>query len=220
MSQLEDEIQGLKNEVTDLWELVILQLKKTREALYAADNNLANEVVENEKKVNAAELNLDFRCENFIALLNPVAVDLRLVLATLKINNNLERTGDIADGIARLLLSNAGPFDPALIEAAQIRPMYDHAISMMEELLVSFQEENSATARNIFEKDVVLDTINASATRVLSDFIRRNPGQTESALNILSTIRKLERVGDQCKNMAEEIIFYLEAKVLRHKRNF
>jgi phosphate transport system protein len=95
--------------------------------------------------------------------------------------------------------------------------MYQQANEMISEVMNAFEEENTTLARKVFKKDDLLDEINKNAATIVANYIKDNPAKIESALYILSTIRKLERVGDQAKNMAEEIIFYSEAKVLKHK---
>lgn len=218
MTHLDTELQMLKGEITSVWNLVITQLNKTQDALMRYDKDLAREVVLNEKRVNAYELKIDRDCENIFALYNPVAVDLRFVLAVLKINNNLERTGDIAEGVSKFVVFTNSSFDRSLLEVAQVVKMFDEATSMMSEVLVAFEKEDTALARSVFKQDEILDDINLKANTVIADFIRKNPDKLEQALYVLSTIRKLERVGDQAKNIAEEIIFYIEAKVLKHRR--
>nr|MBA3705531.1 phosphate transport system regulatory protein PhoU [Bacteroidota bacterium] len=95
--------------------------------------------------------------------------------------------------------------------------MYEAAIDMMEEVLQAFDKEDTALARKVFQKDELLDEINHKASAMVADYIRNHPENIEPSLYLLSIIRKLERVGDQAKNMAEEIIFYVEAKVLKHR---
>ncbi len=216
MTHLDEELKLLKSEITNMWNLVIQQLKKTHEALITFDKDLAREVMANEKRVNALELKIDRDCENIFALFNPVAVDLRLVLAILKINNNLERTGDIAEGIGKFIVSAQEPFDKKLLEVTQVLVMYEEATDMLADLVEAFENEDTRMARSVFKRDDALDEINKNANAVVLNYIRDNTNNIEQGLYILSTIRKLERVGDQCKNIAEEIIFYLEAKVLKH----
>jgi phosphate transport system protein len=216
MTHLDTELQSLKGEITSEWNLVITQLRKIQDALLRYDKDLAREVVLNEKRVNAYELKIDRDCENIFALFNPVAVDLRFVLAVLKINNNLERTGDIAEGIGKFIVSTEVAFDKKLLEVTQALKMFDVSIAMLSDVLTAFEKEDTVLARSIFKQDEVLDNINLKANSVIVDFIRKNSDKLEQALYILSTIRKLERVGDQAKNIAEEIIFYVEAKVLKH----
>ena len=101
MTLLENEIFAVKTEVLSMWGLVESQLKKAKSAIVHFDSDLAREIILKEKRVNAFELKIDRDCENIFALYCPVAIDLRFLLAVLKINNNLERIGDIAEGIAR-----------------------------------------------------------------------------------------------------------------------
>ncbi|MCW3083360.1 MAG: phoU [Bacteroidetes bacterium] len=200
-----------------MWTLVNLQLRKGKESLIKLDKDLAREVILSERRVNAHELKLDRDCENIFALFNPVAVDLRCVLAVLKINNNLERTGDIVEGIAKFVTNVDPNFDKKVLEITRVVEMYEAAINMMDEVLEAFDKENTSIARKVFQQDELLDDINLKANNVIADYIRNHPDNIEPALYVLSIIRKLERVGDQAKNMAEEIIFYIEAKVLKHR---
>lgn len=217
MSHLDIELQQLKGETLKMWNLVNTQLSKGKESLLKLDKDLAREVILSERRVNAYELKLDRDCENIFALFNPVAIDLRFVLAVLKINNNLERTGDIAEGIAKFVLNVDHNFDKNLLEITRVIKMYESAHAMMQDVLEAFDKEDTALARKVFQLDELLDEINMKANNVIADYIRNHPENIEPALYVLSIIRKLERVGDQAKNMAEEIIFYIEAKVLKHR---
>lgn len=217
MTQLQLELKKLKTDITEMWKLVASQLHKAMHSLNTFDKDLSREVISNEQRVNSMELNIDRDCENIFALFNPVAVDLRFVLAILKINNNLERIGDIAEGISKFIILEKEPFDEPLLRKTRFLTMFKAAIQIVEDVLTSFNKEDTKLARGIFEQDEMLDEINAEANQIISDYIRDNPDKTEQALNVLSIIRRLERVGDQSTNIAEEIIFYLEAKVLKHK---
>jgi len=218
MSHLDIELKELKTETIKMWTLVNLQLNKGKNSLLNLDKDLAREVILSEKRVNAYELKLDRDCENIFALFNPVAVDLRFVLAVLKINNNLERTGDIVEGIAKFVLNVDSNFDTNLLEMTRVVEMFSNVNSMMETVLSAFDKEDTSLARKVFQQDEVVDDINIKSNTIIANYIKENPtGNIESALYLLSSIRKLERVGDQAKNMAEEIIFYVEAKVLKHR---
>ncbi|MBS1669658.1 MAG: phosphate signaling complex protein PhoU [Bacteroidetes bacterium] len=219
MNQLETELQLLKSEVINMWTLVSSQLTKAKASMINFDKDLAREVVLKERRVNGSELKIDRDCENIFALLTPVAVDLRFVLAVLKINSNLERIGDIAEGIAKYILSLETPFKPELLEATYINKMYDESIGILQDTLAAFENEDTLLARKVFKKDEYLDEINIKANELIEGYIKTNPEDINQALYTLSIIRKLERVGDQSKNISEEIIFYLEAKVLKHKHS-
>ena len=216
MSQLAIELKELKIEVVNMWNLVHSQVVKSNIAMINFDKNLAREVVSREKRVNGMELKIDRDCENIFALLTPVAIDLRFVLAVLKINSNLERIGDIAECVAKYILSAEKPFNPELLKNTETISMYDEAINMLEDTLSAFEKEDTALARSIFQKDEFLDKINIQATNATLKYLEQFPQDGYQALINLSVIRRLERVGDQSKNIAEETIFFVEAKVLKH----
>jgi len=135
----------------------------------------------------------------------------------LKINNNLERTGDIVNAIAQFVIDADTNFDKKILDITGVLEMYEAAISMMADVLDAFEKEDTAKARRIFKQDELLDEINLRASSIIAEYIRDHSENIESALYFFSIIRKLERVGDQAKNMAEEVIFYIEAKVLKHR---
>ncbi len=218
ITHLDSEIKDLKMSLLEMFGLVKSQLVKSKEALVNFDKDLAREVRVNEKRVNSFELKLDREIENIIALYNPVAVDLRFVIASLKINSNLERIGDIADGIAQFVININNKPESELLRSTRLIEMFDTAIHIVSDVMLSFEEEDTRMARSVFKKDELLDEINLQANEATAQFIKSNPDKVNQSLYTLSTIRKLERVGDQSKNIAEEIIFYIEAKVLKHRR--
>ncbi len=218
MTQFETEMQDLKLEVINMWQLVLLQLSKSKEALLTFDKDLAREVIAIEKRVNSLELKIDRDCENIFALYSPVAVDLRFLLAALKINTNLERIGDIAEGIAGYVVASPQKFNAKMLESTRLVEMFDGSISILTDTQTAFEFEDTILARTIFSRDDVLDEINRNADDGATKYIRENLDTIPEALYIISIIRKLERVGDQSKNIAEEIIFYVEAKVLKHNK--
>lgn len=216
MTHLDIEIKRLKEEVLEMFELIISQMTKTHLAMTMMDTELAREVNFNEKRVNALELKIDKDCENIFALFNPLAIDLRFVLAVLKINYNLERIGDIADGICRYVNEVKTPFDKDLLSSTRVNEMFLMSIEMLQDVKNSFDEENTKLARSIFKKDDLLDEINGNADSTVEKLIQSRPEMIRQSLYVISTIRKLERTGDQVKNVAEEIIFFIEAKILKH----
>ena len=120
MAPIENEINALKKELVSMWMLVQSQLNKAREAMINFDKDLAREVLVKEKRVNSFELKLDRDCENIFALHCPVAIDLRFLLAALKINTNLERIGDIAAGVAKYVIESNTNFNKEALESTSI----------------------------------------------------------------------------------------------------
>jgi phosphate transport system protein len=147
-----------------------------------------------------------------------VANDLRLVLAVLKINYNLERIGDYANSIARLVNESDTAFDKESLKDTRISEMFTVGQGMLSDAMYAFIKEDMQAVRIVFRTDDDLDKVNKKAHKIVACLIGKRPNDVEMFLNLLAIIRKLERVGDQTKNIAEEIIFYVEAKVLRHKK--
>lgn len=218
MTHLDTELRQLKTDTVEMWNLVISQMTKAKESVEKYDQQLANEIHINEKRVDAFELKLNMDCEHILALFNPVAVDLRFVLAVLKINYNLERIGDYANGISHIIMDAKAPFSDELIKATKVLELFDTGNSMISEALESFEKEDKHIVNEIFLKDKHLDEVNRQANSIVADCIRKNPNCVDQSLQLLSIIRKLERVGDQTLNIAEEIIFFIEAKVLKHSK--
>ena len=219
MAQIEIEIKSVKAELVNMGDLVKAQLVKAKTALLHFDKNLASEIVVKEKRVNSYELKIDRDCENILALHTPVAIDLRFILAVLKINNNLERIGDIAEGVAKHIINTSDKFSTELIEESKVLEMLDVCISILEDAMTAFEHENTILARSIFLRDEFLDEVNQNAIEFAKAFIGQHPDEIDETLYIISIIRKLERAGDQVKNVAEEIIFFIEAKVLKHNKD-
>jgi phosphate transport system protein len=217
ISQIEIELSTLRANLIELCNLVLMQIDKAGNTLNTADIDLANEVMRYEKRINGLEVNVEKACENILALYNPVAHDLRFVLSTLKINLNLERIGDYGRSIAKIVKVKGDPFKADLIEKLQINKMFDTIHLMLLTVLESMENEDETNLRTLFVKDEILNDIQDTAIGVIVEHLKKNPADAEDCLNLYIVVRKLERVGDHIKNIAEEIIFYKEAKILRHK---
>ena len=169
---IESELVLLKKEIDEMWTLVYNQLDRAGEAVLTFDRELAQQVLVRERRVNALELKIDSDVEDIIALYNPVAIDLRFVLAMLKINTNLERLGDFAEGIARFVLNCKEPvLDPDLLKQLRLEEMQAQVLAMLELAKKALQEESQDLATSVFAKDNLLDEINAEATTILAGFI-------------------------------------------------
>ncbi|MEJ8763966.1 phosphate signaling complex protein PhoU [Phocaeicola sp. HCN-40430] len=217
---VENELQTIKNEVNEMWTLVYQQLNNAYQAVLNADTSLADKVVAREKRVNAFELKIDSDIEDFIALYNPVAVDLRFALAMLKINNNLERIGDYADSIARFVIrTQLKPENKVLFSDLQIHEMFDTVLAMLNTTYEALQKQDLAMAKSVFKKDEVLDVLNQNAINALAVHATEHPEDIKLCLETAGIFRKLERAGDHINNLAEETIFYIDAEVLKHRKS-
>ncbi len=217
---IDTELFKLKNSLQEMWLLVDKQLTKAQIAFMEYDKSIAREILSREKMVNALELKIDSECENFIARNNPVAIDLRLALAYIKINNNLERIGDFAEGIAEFVLRNMSEKLPQeFAEKLRIEEMFNGVSEMFTLAKESLHEENSAKAEKIFGLDNLVDEINHRSNPIITEEMKKHPEKIEEYLYLNAVIRKLERMGDRCNNIAEEIVFYLDAKILKHNKS-
>lgn len=174
---IESELVLLKKEIDEMWTLVYNQLDRAGEAVLTLDKELAQQVLVQRQVVSMPfELKIDSDIEDIIALYNPVAIDLRFVLAMLKINSNLERLGDFAEGIARFAINCKEPvLDGELLQKLRLEEMISQVLSMLELAKKALQEESQEMATAVFAKDNLLDEINANGTAVLADYIGKHP---------------------------------------------
>lgn len=215
---IEEELLVIRKEILDMWDLVYDQMKTACEAIPLADKKMAWNVVLREKRVNASELKIDCDVEDFLGLYSPVAVDLRFALAMQKMNNDLERIGDFAESIARFILKEeeVKTPDPELLKKLRFSEMVEQVLSMLETARKALVDEDMELANTLFAKDNIVDEINGNVSKVLADYIHEKPEEAEYCLDFKSVFLKLERTGDHTTNLDEEIIFYIDAKVLKH----
>lgn len=218
MTNLEQELKEIKDSVLSMLKLVLNQLEKAGDAFVSFDEGLADEIIHSEKRVNAMELTIDKHCENIFALFNPVASDLRFVISMLKMNSDVERIGDYADGIADYVIDLEEPIDAKYIEKSSISEMFDIAYNMLDMVIVSIESENAELPRQVFKKDRELNKINRDSSKLIEKMVKADSTNTSSALYLFSTIKKVERIGDHIKNIAEDWIFYLDGEVLKHRK--
>ena len=217
---VENELLNIKTEVNDMWQLVYQQLNNAYKSVLEVNMELADKVILREKRVNAFELRIDSDIEDFIALYNPVAVDLRFALAMLKINTNLERIGDYADSIARFVIrTELKPENKALFAELQLEDMFDMVLHMLSTTYDALQKQDISLAKSIFDKDETLDILNKNAIETLATYAHEHPEEIKLCLEIAGIFRKLERAGDHINNLAEETVFYIDAEVLKHHKS-
>lgn len=214
---VDSELEQLKREIDQMWTLVYNQMEQAKDAVLNMDKTLSQQIIVRERRVDAFELKIDSDVEDFIALFTPVAVDLRFVLAILKINGDLERIGDYADGIARFVRdADVETMDQELLKKLQLETMFSRVLTMLGELQKALRDEDAAMATMVLSQDELLDEINKASTAILSDYAKSYPDAIPFCLGLGGVFRKLERTGDHLTNIAEEIVFYIDAKVLKH----
>ncbi|HEY6865750.1 MAG TPA: phosphate signaling complex protein PhoU, partial [Candidatus Eisenbacteria bacterium] len=175
---------------------------------------LAREVLADDKLIDRLELDIDDRCLRLLALQQPLARDLRFITAALKISNDLERVGDHAVNIAGSALRLAE--QPQLKPLVDIPRMAELACGMLHEALDAFVGADAETARRICRRDDEVDNLNRQLFRELISYMIEDPATITRAMELILVARNLERVGDMATNVAEEVVFIAEARVIKH----
>ncbi len=195
--------------------LVENMLTKAMQGLIKKDNNLLEEVMNiNEPNVNEMELEIDEKCLDLFALYQPEAIDLRTVLMILKMNNDLERMGDLAVNIAQsayFLIER-----PDVKKLEDLPKMGDKTIEMLKDSINSYINEDVNLAKNVCERDDDVDSLANTILRDLIDYMIADKNTIERSLHILRIAKNLERIADLTTNIAEDVIFMKKGKVIKH----
>lgn len=209
---------NINQAVSEMLSMCKSQLLKAKESFITHDSDLAEEVIRKESRINALDIKIEKDCERYLALYNPVASDLRFIMAVLKINAELERIADHSCNISKYVVEVDNKITPKLLEAIQFEKMFETVISMLDNITDAYENKDVKSARKVFKKDKVLDKINLKSFSVLGSEIKKDDSIIDEAFILFSVVKKLERVGDLIKNIAEEIIFYIDAEVLKHQK--
>jgi phosphate transport system protein len=209
-----EEMEELKNKLLQMSSLVEAGIERSICAVVKKDLRAATEVFENESRINAIELEIDGLGINLLALHQPMAINLRFIIAALKINTNLERMGDLSVNIAHTARS--------LIEAPSIEPPIDIPLmaglvqSMVHSSLDAFVGRDADLALSVLVSDDAVDSLRTACYLRLVSFMEKDSGTIRQALNLLSVARTLERLADHSTNIAENALFYAKGIDVRH----
>ena len=212
---IERQIDHLKEMILRVGTLVEEAISRSISAVINRDVALAQRVLASDEAIDRMEVEVEEECLKILALYQPVAADLRFVVAVLKINNDLERMGDLAKNIAKRVaqLENAGPIEMP----AEIRTMATQAEEMVRECLQAVVAGDTVLARRIREQDDVVDVERQRARRRILDAIRGNPDRVEALLRDNSITKHIERIADMATNVAEDVIYMVEGEIVRHR---
>jgi len=209
------EIAALKKEILTLGAAVEEILYKAMKSLEERDKALAEQVMEEDADIDQTEVEIEEDCLKVLALHQPVAIDLRLIIAILKINNDLERVGDLAVNIAERSAFLATR------EKIEIPPdfmkMSELSRDMLKKSLDALVSEDSALAHKVCGMDDAVDAINREMYILIQNEIKKDPSRMESLIHLLSVSRHLERVADLATNVAEDVIYMIDGEIVRHK---
>jgi phosphate transport system protein len=209
------ELAELRQQLTEEGTAVAARLEHAMRGLTEPDLDLLDEVALGDAEINSRQMALDDRAFKLLALRQPVATDLRVVVAAIKINSELERVGDLAVNIAeaarRYLVT--GP----LAEQELLPRMFDVAQAMFEESLDAFVSGNLALAQAVLERDDALDSLRAHTFRRLVEVMTDNGARVPPALELMLIAKHLERIGDHATNIAEDVFFVVAGEDVRHQ---
>jgi phosphate transport system protein len=212
---LEIEIKHLKRRILAIGDIVLEAIQKSLTALQDRNPGIAREVIEIDRRIDRAEVEVEEECLKLLALYQPVAEDLRLIAAVLKINNDLERMGDEAVNISEhalvLAYDDPIPLPPRLNDLAQA------AMRMVRECLEAFVTADSEAARRICVEDDVADDYNREVIDAVWDLMEASPDNIERGTHVFSASRHLERIADHATNIAEDVVYMVEGKIIRHR---
>lgn len=213
--QLKKEIDRLKQDILKLGAEVESAVRLAVKSLLERDSALAKKVIDHDVDIDGLEVEIEEDCLKTLALHQPVAIDLRYIVAVLKINNDLERIGDLAVNIAerQVIISKKRETDfPTGLEE-----MSETAQVMLRKSLESLINMDSRTARDVMLMDDELDELNSRIYDRVKDAIRKKPETLTSMVLFLTIARNLERIGDQATNICEDIIYLVEGNIVRHQ---
>jgi phosphate transport system protein len=215
-TQFDSELNTVSSRVMEMGGLVESQIQQAIQALAQFNSEAANMVLESEKRVNAMEVEIDQALSSIIARRQPTARDLRLLIAISKTTANLERVGDEAEKIARMVLSIIRSGTPRALPASELRVASDLAAGQMRKALDAFARLDTAAAVSILKEDDLIDKEFDSFVRVLITYMMEDPRMISPSLDLLFIAKAIERVGDHAKNIAELIIYIVKGADVRH----
>ena len=212
---LQRDLDSLKKDIVHLGSLVQSSTQSVVEFLGTKSEQQLQDVLEYEDRINELEVDIEENCLKVLALHQPVAIDLRFIIVIMKVNNDLERMGDQAVNISQRVKSLMdGPKLPISLPIDEMTNAVQKMVSLSLEALVS---QDPAIAREVVDMDDIVDDLNAQTYDLIRETIQADPSLVTSAMSMATISSNLERIGDLCTNIAEEVIFMVEGQVIRHQ---
>lgn len=210
----QDELEQLKTRLLEMGGLAEEHVRLAVQGLVQRDRPVLERVLAGDEAVNRLHLEVDNRCFKLLALYQPMAADLRTIVSAVKINADLERVGDLAVNIAEAARRYAS--HPPVKKLIDIPLMADIAQNMLRDALDSFVRRDVDLAQHVLDEDDRLDALKTQIFRELLTFMLQDPVTIEPALDLILVSRHLERIGDHATNVAEDVIFIVSARDVRH----
>ena len=214
MRQFDAEAQQLKDRLLTMGELVEHQIIHAKQALVESDKELAREVIVNDHKVNAMDVEIDEAALRLLALHQPTARDLRSITTAMKVATELERISDLAENICERVIELAD--EPKLKPYTDISQMAESSIHMVKGSLQSFVNEDSTLARQVCDNDDLVDNLTEQVFRELLSFMLEEPKSITRGIRVMFVAKYIERIADHATNIAELVVYLVEGKIIRH----
>ena len=210
----QEELEQLKTRLLEMGGLAEDRVRSAVDGLVGRDLRLVDRVLGGDVPINQLHIEIDSRCFKLLALYQPMAVDLRAIVSAVKINTDLERVGDLAINIAEAVRRYLR--HPPVKELIDIPRMADLAQSMLRDSLDAYVRRDIALAQSVLNQDDELDALKTQVFRDLLTHMLQDPATIEPALDLILISRHLERIGDHATNVAEDVIFMVSARDVRH----
>lgn len=211
---LNRDLENLQRRMLSLASAVEQNVEKAMHALFERDVQMATDLMESDTGIDLEENQIEEDCLKILALHQPVAVDLRRVASILKINSDLERMADLAVNIAERAADLAR--GPDIAVPMTFRQMTDLTNTMVRDSLDAFVKLDAGLAKRICRMDDEVDRYNCEIIEEISDYMRQSPDNVDPGLHMFSTVRHLERIADHATNIAEDVVYLVEGKIIRH----
>jgi phosphate transport system protein len=212
---LQREIENLKKKILTVGAMAEASVREATRAMAQRDEDLARSVIDKDIRLDQMEVEVEEACLKVLALHQPVAIDLRFIIAVLKINNDLERVGDLAVNIAERAAFLATI--PSVAITFDFTGMADKVQAMLKNSLDALVNFNVEAAYAVCACDDEVDAMNRQVYILIQEAIHEHPNQTEALIHILSASRHLERIADHATNIAEDVIYMIKGEIIRHK---
>jgi phosphate transport system protein len=210
------EVENLKTNLTKMASLVDEQVGRAFTALETGDIELCHGIKAKDLEIDAYDNLIQTQCENVLALFQPVATDLRFIISAMMINNQLERCGDIAVNISQRVKKTGE--NHYLIVESKIFEMGKHAREMVKDAIDSFIHQNTEIANRVLDRDEVVDKLNKETFKYLVAKMQSDHSLIEPCAHLIVLTRHIERLADHATNIAEDIIFYIDAEIITHRK--
>ena len=215
--EFDKELEDIRSKVLHMGGLVEEHLSKVLDALSHGNYRLAADIAASDYKVNAMEVEIDEECAEILARRNPAATDLRLVLAVTKIITDLERVGDEAEKIARMVVMLIETENPKSYYIG-VLAMGHHVRRILHDALDAFARLDADAALSIAKEDPEVDREQDATMRQLITYMMEDPRSITRVLNVVLAVRAMERIGDHARNICEDVIYLVKGKDIRHTR--